>query len=207
MRRTSAISNAVRFLRICLISEDEKRPFSPRSFSSASIYSHSKEFIHTYYGTWCESAHLLLLKLNPLHVEMLSVGASGDGVDRAGELSEKKRFEALLAAFPLFSITPCQIMPTRAHRPTLARTHSRSSSGGSSKVVLNLQLTQKDPVLPKIDKARRTSHNFEVRHCFPSITPTAHPNHLRGARSCYLVSLPFSLRITSSRTIDVQPRF
>ncbi|KAI9452486.1 hypothetical protein BJY52DRAFT_1418674 [Lactarius psammicola] len=52
-------------------------------------------------------------------------------------------------------------MPTRAHRPTLARTHSRSSSGGSNKVVLNLQLTQKDPVLPKIDKARRTSHTFE----------------------------------------------
>jgi hypothetical protein len=62
-------------------------------------------------------------------------------------------------------------MPTRAHRPTPVRTHSRSSSGGSSKVVLNLQLTQKDPVLPKIDKARRTSHPLEVRHCFPSITP------------------------------------
>ncbi|KAN0138327.1 hypothetical protein V8E53_003790 [Lactarius tabidus] len=52
-------------------------------------------------------------------------------------------------------------MPTRAHRPTPVRTHSRSSSGGSSKVVLNLQLTQKDPVLPKIDKARRTSHPLE----------------------------------------------
>ncbi|KAF8262879.1 hypothetical protein EI94DRAFT_1742391 [Lactarius quietus] len=52
-------------------------------------------------------------------------------------------------------------MPTRAHRPTPVRTHSRSSSGGSSKVVLNLQLTQKDPVLPKIDKARRTSHPVE----------------------------------------------
>ncbi|KAH8996403.1 hypothetical protein EDB86DRAFT_2917918 [Lactarius hatsudake] len=62
-------------------------------------------------------------------------------------------------------------MPTKAHRPTLARTHSRSSSGGSSKVVLNLQLTQKEPVLPKIDKARRTSHPFEVCHRFPSITP------------------------------------
>lgn len=52
-------------------------------------------------------------------------------------------------------------MPTRASRPSLARTHSRSSSGGSSKVVLNLQLTQKDPLLPKIDKARRTSHPVE----------------------------------------------
>ncbi|KAI0287466.1 hypothetical protein BC826DRAFT_972210 [Russula brevipes] len=52
-------------------------------------------------------------------------------------------------------------MPTRGLRPSLARTHSRSSSGGSSKVVLNLQLTQKDPVQSKIDKARRTSHTLE----------------------------------------------
>ncbi|KAH9961492.1 hypothetical protein BC827DRAFT_1202403 [Russula dissimulans] len=52
-------------------------------------------------------------------------------------------------------------MPTRGLRPSLTRTHSRSSSGASSKVVLNLQLTQKDPVQSKIDKARRASHTFE----------------------------------------------
>ncbi|KAH9971066.1 hypothetical protein BGW80DRAFT_1323170 [Lactifluus volemus] len=53
-------------------------------------------------------------------------------------------------------------MPTRGLRPNLTRTHSRTSSSGSSKVVLNLQLTQKDPVQPKIDKARRTGHTFET---------------------------------------------
>jgi hypothetical protein len=61
-------------------------------------------------------------------------------------------------------------MPSRGPRPSLVRTHSRSSSGGSSKLVYNLQLTHKDPVVQsKIDKARRTSHTFEVRHCFPNI--------------------------------------
>ncbi|KAI0279368.1 hypothetical protein BGY98DRAFT_1096195 [Russula aff. rugulosa BPL654] len=53
-------------------------------------------------------------------------------------------------------------MPSRGPRPSLVRTHSRSSSGGSSKLVYNLQLTHKDPVVQsKIDKARRTSHTFE----------------------------------------------
>ena len=84
-------------------------------------------------------------------------------------------------------------MPTRAHRPTPVRTHSRSSSGASSKVVLNLQLTQKDPVLPKIDKARRTSHPVEVRHSFPSITT---PQHIR---TTLVVSL------TSSRLSFLSP--
>jgi hypothetical protein len=64
-------------------------------------------------------------------------------------------------------------MPTRGLRPNLTRTHSRSSSAGSSKVVLNLQLTQKDPVQTKIDKARRTGHTFEVRHHFFLYQPTA----------------------------------
>jgi hypothetical protein len=40
-------------------------------------------------------------------------------------------------------------------------------------MVVNLQLTQKDPVQSKIDKARRTSHTHEVRHRFPTVTPTA----------------------------------
>ncbi|PSS18920.1 hypothetical protein PHLCEN_2v3136 [Hermanssonia centrifuga] len=50
-------------------------------------------------------------------------------------------------------------MPTRAHtlRPgQLARTHSRTSSGGGSKVGLNLQLTQKEPAPPRFpDKPKK----------------------------------------------------
>jgi len=38
-------------------------------------------------------------------------------------------------------------------------------------MVVNLQLTQKDPVQPKIDKARRTSHPHEVRHHSLAINP------------------------------------
>ncbi|KAI0062849.1 hypothetical protein BV25DRAFT_1824882 [Artomyces pyxidatus] len=54
-------------------------------------------------------------------------------------------------------------MPTKAHRPTLTRTHSRSSSGGSSKLGLNLQFTQKDPIQPKNDKAKRVNgHVYET---------------------------------------------
>src|ERR1700761_2477615 len=94
-------------------------------------------------------------------------------------------------------------MPTRAHRPTPVRTHSRSSSGGSSKVVLNLQLTQKDPVLPKIDKARRTSHPVEVRHSFPSSTHNT-SERPSWSRPRHLVSLCLPFRITSSRITDAQ---
>ncbi|TBU29580.1 hypothetical protein BD311DRAFT_756412 [Dichomitus squalens] len=51
-------------------------------------------------------------------------------------------------------------MPTKAHRPSgLVRTHSRTSSGGSSKPGLNLQITQKDPPPQKVpDKAKKSSH-------------------------------------------------
>ncbi|KAI0958453.1 hypothetical protein AcV7_004273 [Taiwanofungus camphoratus] len=53
-------------------------------------------------------------------------------------------------------------MPTRAHRTTgstLTRTHSRTSSGGSSKLGLNLQFTQKDAPPPRIpDKAKKNTH-------------------------------------------------
>ncbi|KAI0044538.1 hypothetical protein FA95DRAFT_249171 [Auriscalpium vulgare] len=53
-------------------------------------------------------------------------------------------------------------MPTKAHRPGLVRTHSRSSSGGTSKVALNLQLTQKEVVQPKVDKGKqRNGHVYE----------------------------------------------
>jgi hypothetical protein len=97
------------------------------------------------------------------------------GVGRAGKLCLKKKRRGVVAltAFPFLS-TQGRTMPSRGPRPSLVRTHSRSSSGGSSKVVYNLQLTQKDPVVQsKIDKARRTSHTLEVRHRFPNINSTA----------------------------------
>ena len=79
------------------------------------------------------------------------------------KVGKKKGGECCLDCFPFFSIR--RTMPSRGLRPSLVRTHSRSSSGGSSKLVYNLQLTHKDPVVQsKIDKARRTSHTFEVRH-------------------------------------------
>ncbi|KAH9942331.1 uncharacterized protein BXZ73DRAFT_41112 [Epithele typhae] len=50
-------------------------------------------------------------------------------------------------------------MPAKAHRPGMVRTHSRTSSGGSSKAGLNLQFTQKDPPPPRTgDKAKKSSH-------------------------------------------------
>src|SRR5712672_1136124 len=67
MRRTRAISNAVRFLMICLISRGEKRPFSPRSFSSASIYSRVDGHLFAVRNL---ETHLLLLELYPLHARL-----------------------------------------------------------------------------------------------------------------------------------------
>ncbi|KIK98667.1 hypothetical protein PAXRUDRAFT_31042 [Paxillus rubicundulus Ve08.2h10] len=56
-------------------------------------------------------------------------------------------------------------MPPKAHRagPTgLPRTHSRSSSTGSSKAALNLHLTQKDPAQQKLpEKAKKNGHVHE----------------------------------------------
>jgi len=51
-------------------------------------------------------------------------------------------------------------MPPRPHRAGatgLPRTHSRSSSGGSSKAALNLHFTQKDPAPAK--QAEKTKKN------------------------------------------------
>ncbi|THH29935.1 hypothetical protein EUX98_g4249 [Antrodiella citrinella] len=52
-------------------------------------------------------------------------------------------------------------MPAKAHRTAsgLTRTHSRTSSTGSSKANLGLQLTQKDPVPPRFtDNKKRNAH-------------------------------------------------
>ncbi|KAM5533349.1 hypothetical protein V8D89_013023 [Ganoderma adspersum] len=50
-------------------------------------------------------------------------------------------------------------MPARAHRPSgQVRSHSRSSSGGSSKLGANLQITQKDPPPARVsDKAKKSA--------------------------------------------------
>ncbi|KAH9920080.1 uncharacterized protein B0H18DRAFT_616960 [Fomitopsis serialis] len=51
--------------------------------------------------------------------------------------------------------------PNRGHRAQggMTRTHSRTNSGGSSKLGLNLQLTQKDVLPPKLpDKSRKSAH-------------------------------------------------
>lgn len=72
-------------------------------------------------------------------------------------------------------------MPPKSHRPGLPRTHSRTSSTGSSSragAFGNLQLTQKEPGPSnnantngnfngggKVEKARRNGHAHDVR-CF-----------------------------------------
>lgn len=60
-------------------------------------------------------------------------------------------------------------MPARAHRPSgQVRSHSRSSSGGSSKLGANLQITQKDPPSARVsDKAKKSAlFHHEVRPAF-----------------------------------------
>lgn len=186
MRRTSAVSNAVRFLIICLISAGEKRPFSPRSFSSASICKHV-QVISSHWASWkegeegrctCSCSNCTLSMPNKRRVVVSWAGPriwqgwiwlwmSRSWPGREIVFEKKKAGCCCLDCFPFLS-TQGRTMPSRGPRPSLVRTHSRSSSGGSSKVVYNLQLTHKDPVVQsKIDKARRTSHTFEVRHCFP----------------------------------------
>lgn len=60
-------------------------------------------------------------------------------------------------------------MAPKVHRPLaqtggLIRTHSRTSSGGSSNLALNLHFTQKDPAPPKrAEKPKKNGHLYEVR--------------------------------------------
>ncbi len=108
-------------------------------------------------------------------VKICGMGLGGCGMSRSWpgrELCLKKKRRGVLPWLLSLHLHPGRTMPSRGLRPSLVRTHSRSSSGGSSKVVYNLQLTHKDPMVQsKIDKARRTGHTFEVRHCSPTITP------------------------------------
>ncbi|GBE81408.1 predicted protein [Sparassis crispa] len=100
-------------------------------------------------------------------------------------------------------------MPPRAHRPALTRTHSRSSSNGSSKMGLNLQITQKDPPPPRIsDKAKKNAHLY---HEPPARTTSPYPrtnsaHHLPTREQGPLRRPPASQALTSARTNGVKPK-
>ncbi|KAG2043540.1 hypothetical protein BDR03DRAFT_978010 [Suillus americanus] len=84
-------------------------------------------------------------------------------------------------------------MPPKAHRAGatgLPRTHSRSSSGGSSKAALNLHFTQKDPAPAK--QAERTKKNGLV-----------HDPHSRNT-SPYPPRVNSSARLASREQLPVQ---
>ncbi|KAG1815985.1 uncharacterized protein BJ212DRAFT_1481050 [Suillus subaureus] len=84
-------------------------------------------------------------------------------------------------------------MPPKAHRAGatgLPRTHSRSSSGGSSKAALNLHFTQKDPAPAK--QAERTKKNGLV-----------HDPHSRNT-SPYPPRVNSSTRLASREQLPVQ---
>ncbi|KAG1881398.1 hypothetical protein C8R48DRAFT_645478 [Suillus tomentosus] len=84
-------------------------------------------------------------------------------------------------------------MPPKAHRAGatgLPRTHSRSSSGGSSKAALNLHFTQKDPAPAK--QAERTKKNGLV-----------HDSHSRNT-SPYPPRVNSSTHLASREQLPVQ---
>lgn len=84
-------------------------------------------------------------------------------------------------------------MPPKAHRAGatgLPRTHSRSSSGGSSKAALNLHFTQKDPA--PVKQAERTKKNGFV-----------HDPHSRNT-SPYPPRVNSSTRLASKEQLPVQ---
>jgi hypothetical protein len=55
-----------------------------------------------------------------------------------------------------------------------AHMHPTSSPGSCPKMVVDLQLSQNDPVQSESDKATDTSHIHEVRHRFPTVTSTSY---------------------------------
>jgi hypothetical protein len=71
-------------------------------------------------------------------------------------------------------------------------------------MVVNLQLTHKDPVQSKIDKARRTTHPHEVRHHFPTVT--LHPiirTVLENVLDITFISHLLILIVSSERLLTV----
>ncbi|KAF9227278.1 hypothetical protein BS17DRAFT_727353 [Gyrodon lividus] len=78
-------------------------------------------------------------------------------------------------------------MAPKAHRvgPTgLPRTHSRSSSTGSSKAALNLHFTQKDPTPPRQpEKAKKNGHVHEVRSLMSHTSPYPRVDSIARAAS------------------------
>lgn len=90
---------------------------------------------------------------------------------------------------------PLPSMAPKAHRTGatgLPRTHSRTSSTGSSKAALNLQFTQKDSSLPKQpEKTKKTIIGQDV--CLSSFFSAVlsdfffsiSPSHTRGIRHLF----------------------
>ncbi|KZT26818.1 hypothetical protein NEOLEDRAFT_212915 [Neolentinus lepideus HHB14362 ss-1] len=96
-------------------------------------------------------------------------------------------------------------MPQKTQRPGLTRTHSRSSSGGSSKLGLNLQFTQKDQAPPKFtDKSKK---NGLMYHEPPQRTTSAFPrtNSKQRVRSKEQIQ-PVILKKHAPLTHDIKPR-
>ncbi|TFK54306.1 hypothetical protein OE88DRAFT_1642867 [Heliocybe sulcata] len=97
-------------------------------------------------------------------------------------------------------------MPQKTQRPGLTRTHSRSSSGGgSSKLGLNLQFTQKDQVPPKFtDKSKKNG----LLHHEPQQRPTSpfpRTNSKQRVRSKEQIQ-PVVLKKPAPLTQEIKPR-
>jgi hypothetical protein len=92
------------------------------------------------------------------------------------------------------------IMPQKAHRQTggaLTR-HSRSTSGGSSKIGLNLHFTQKDPLVPKLqEKAKKNGVVHDV--CHHKYVNTHFPSVLTPACLLVLVSAKNNFALPESK--------
>ncbi|EPQ57472.1 hypothetical protein GLOTRDRAFT_120633 [Gloeophyllum trabeum ATCC 11539] len=96
-------------------------------------------------------------------------------------------------------------MPQKMQRPGMTRTHSRSSSGGSSKLALNLQFTQKDQLPPKFTD--KTKKNGLVHHEPQQRTTSPFPrtNSKQRVRSREHIQ-PLALKKHAPLPHDLKPR-
>ncbi len=98
-------------------------------------------------------------------IDMRRLAAFGVGDAESG-CAEAPWLSGALCLFVVCSPSSTTTMPAKAHRPSGPnRSHSRTSSGGSSKLGLNLQITQKEPPPPRVaDKTKKSAHfHHEVR--------------------------------------------
>lgn len=103
---------------------------------------------------------------------------------------------------------PSATMPAKTHRAAggLTRTHSRTSSGGGSKLGLNeLRLTQKEPASRFPDKPKKNGHNHhDVRRCsmitsFPNKCPLQQANNRSSA---HIARTNSSVRLQSKEHVN-----